>query len=152
MMIDDVWVFDFEYGTLGIYSVKEDTFTAYHGEDIREATQQLLTVKEAVSYNGNRGFDRMRFNSLLNLPPEDPIPFEGKHTDMNQICWGKGILGSDLIKTYRENCPNDDYELISDPEDDESADQDCYMTFKLWECLQEGKLKDDLGIHLYSFD
>ena len=145
-MIDDVWVFDFEEGGLGIYSVKERTFNAYHGkEDMLKAVLQLMNVKEAVSYNARRGFDRYYFNSLLKLSPDDPIPFKCIHTDMNLICYN-GARGRCLEEAYMINCQEDDNEFSGELVGDEYMERDCYMTYKLWDCFRNGKLLENYGI------
>ena len=146
-MADDILVFDTGESIVGIYSVQNDEYIPYMGKEKRKGIARLVNAKEVVTYNG-RSYDLDKLRQFSGLPEGEEITLTGTHTDMHLICWG-GINGSCLIDTYRLNCPDDALPLFDDTYE-ASAEQDCYMTFKLWQALQEGTLKEVYGLQHHN--
>jgi hypothetical protein len=132
-------VIDTGMDIVGIFSVEENSFTAYRGEEMKTAVQLIEVADEVVTFNGTdhgqRWPDLVKLAEIVGIPDELPLR---NHTDMRTICWGDRIWGKCLTDTYGKHfadCP-----AFANTHEG-SCERDVYMTFKLWELLKQGKLK-----------
>lgn len=136
---DDTLIFDAGTHIVGIYSVRQDVYVPYEGNDIPDGIQRLIRAREIVSYNGDR-YDLGQLNHLMGGDSRQPLAILGCHIDMRVVCWDP-ILGRSLRDTYEEHFgppPKTDGSYIG------SNQLDVQMTFRLWERWVAGHLRRSL--------
>jgi hypothetical protein len=120
---------------LGILSISDGRYASYWGESTRIAIERIKAADQVITFNGNRYdlAERGRFPELQNLP-ETVV-----HIDMMEESWqadqkffGKGLKAIYLLLFGSLPSFPDTY--------DGDNEQDCYMTLKLFELWEEGKL------------
>jgi hypothetical protein len=133
-------VIDTGVDIVGVYSVADGVYTPYRGPSIRQAIARIQQADVVVTYNGNR-YDLQELAGFAGLEAGKQLQMRGKHVDMREVCW-PGILGSNLSRTYSRHLTD----VPAFPDTYEGSNQlDVYMTFKLWELWELGKLKDIHG-------
>ena len=125
---------------LGVLSIENMKYTPYRGASIPDAITRIYAAEKLVTFNGTN-YDlapRGEFPELQNLP-KSVI-----HIDMMGHAWNarREFFGKSLREIYALIFGR----LPSFPDTYEgSNEQDCYMTLKLFELWEAGKLGPRLG-------
>jgi hypothetical protein len=128
-------VIDTGQDIVGIFSVEENSYTPYRGDDITTAIQRIQAADQIITYNGKL-HDLWELGKFSGTSGQ--LLLSRIHVDMRSVCWSDDIFGSNLCSTYSMHfpeCPDfpDTYEG--------SNERDCYLTFKLWQAWKSGELK-----------
>ncbi len=127
-------VIDTGQSIIGIFTVNQMAYDAYHPQAYGDAIARIQTADEIVVYGGTNWND-MRVLASIGGPS---FQVKGAQIDMRTICWSNRIFGSSLTETYNyhfSDCPAFPATYRGDNE------RDVYMTYKLWQLWKSGNLR-----------